>query len=627
MITLRGGDGSDNVGSSLPITVVADAPAAVRRTAAAIIQIINTNDADAKPTKIGFATGSTMIPLYAELVSEYKRGHVSFKNVIGANLDEYAVARDHPESYYTYMHTHLYDHVDINPANVHLPDGSGGINNNSSAASSGSSITRSLDAACAAYEARLKEIGSFDIQLVGIGVDGHIGFNEPPASKDSRVHVEKLDPSTVLVNRPPSQYAITMGIANIMSAKSIIFIATGESKASVMKQLTQSPPDQPNMPASFLKSHPNVMAVCDWDAASKIPAAREEVNKMVRRGIFNSFNDEFVWGKRVLIMSPHPDDDVIGVGGLMARYSKDCEISVMYQTTGRNAVAEASLHHHMTFIESIFKKPTISTKLVAMGIRRAEAKIAAGICGVTDVDFMEMPFYRRKRREKKPPHVEDNDIVAMTRVITEKRPDMIIINGDVDPNHTHVHCKTAILHALMRLQRPVGVANDAADNDSDNSSSDDSVGDADGTDTADASQLEVNEPYGEINATAVAPNAINAETYTEDGGDDAVRGMVHNHTEPIPLYEYCSAWGEFSLSDVSAVIPLTEEHLRIKEEAVRAHESQNPPVAHNGNSTPFHERAVNNPRDALALLKKMGFDYPSHIAGVELLMLNDLSDI
>jgi len=606
---------SSNGDNDFPLTVVANADVAVRRAAGIIIQTINTNNAGNKPTKIGFATGSTMIPLYAELVSEYKRGHVSFKNVVGANLDEYAVASGHHESYRTYMQEHLFNHIDINPDNTHLPNGG----------------NTDLDAACAEYEATLQKIGQLDIQLVGIGVDGHIGFNEPPASKDSRVHVEKLDPSTVLVNRPPSQYAITMGIANIMSAKSIIFIATGESKANIMRKLMRSEADYPDMPASFLKSHTNVIAICDWDAVSRIDMAREEVNKMVRRGALDRFSEDFTWGKRVLIMSPHPDDDVIGVGGLMARHSEDCEISVVYQTTGRNAVGESSLRHHMAFIESIFKKPKISTKLVSMGIRRAEAKIAAGICGITDIEFMEMPFYRRKRREKKPPYIEDNDVVAMIKVIAEKRPDIMIINGDADPNLTHVYCRTAILRALARIQGPADVV-DAAINAGINAGIDTT------TNTPqynlDIARLEVNEPFaddesgdGEGDGGDGGDNVVGDANGDADGvndnGIENTEDTQSTEKERISLYEYCSAWGEFSLSDVSVIIPLTEEQLRTKEEAVLAHESQNPPVAHNGNTTPFHERAVDRPRDALALLKKMGFDYPSHIAGVELLVQNE----
>jgi glucosamine-6-phosphate deaminase len=563
---------------SPPITIVATPEIAARRVANIIICTINTNDNADRPTKIGFATGNTMIPLYKELVGEYKRGHVSFKNVVGVNLDEYTVDKNHPDSYHTYMQQHLYSHVDINPENIYLPNGG----------------DSDISLACKEYETILEELGELDVQLLGIGVDGHIGFNEPPADKNSTVHIEKLDESTVAVNNPPSRYAITMGIANILNSKTIILIATGETKADIICKLLETEADNPLMPASYIKSHPHTTVICDWDAVSKVPLVRDEVNKMVKRGAMNAISEVFTVEKRITITSPHPDDDVIGVGGAMSRYSGDCKMSVIYQTTGRNAVSKSSLRHHDAFVKSIFKKPRISEKLIMMGIRRAEATIAAQLCGVDDVNFMEMPFYKRKRREKMPAHVEDNDVIAMMKIIEEKKPDILIINGDADPNLTHVHCKTAIIRALKRINKDTADLHTAPTG-------------IDMTKTADMESLEIVEEFENANAP-----------YIDDVSNNNNNNDNSGNTK-IVVYEYCSAWGEFSLSDVDVIIPLTAEQMQIKEHAILAHESQNPPIAHNGVVTPFHERARTNARDAMLLLQKMGFDYSDRVVGIELL--------
>jgi len=521
---------------SLPINVVANVDVAVRRAACTIVRIINMNNSVSQPTKIVFATGATMIPLYAELVREYNRGHVSFQNVIGANLDEYDIEPSHPESYHTYMWDNLYRYVDINPNNIYLPTCYLPADSQSTSRENKSEL-------CNKYASTLDTLGPFDIQLLGIGRNGHIGFNEPPCRKDSSVHIVKLAASTCAVNTAPSQYAITMGIADIMKAQRIILIATGEAKADTIVQLIDSQPNNEDMPASFIKSHPNAMMICDWDAACKVDIMREKVNEIVKNGALNNYLS--VFGENastITIMSPHPDDDVIGVGGAMSHLSATHDISVVYQTTGRNAVNKDALLHHKMFLESLGKgRITVSDSLIATNIRRTEATIAAKICGVDDVEFLEMPFYKRKVDDSNAPHVELDDVEYMRDVIKRRNPDILLINGDTDPNHTHNHCRTAVIKAL----------------------------------------------------------------------DD--------NPSPPTVFEYCSAWGEFSLTKVSVIIPLTEQQLQIKERAVLAHVSQNPPIAHNGNATPFHERAVSNPRDALALLIKMGFEYPSHIAGVELL--------
>lgn len=506
------------------LTVVANTHSAARRAVEVITRIINTNDADNITTKIGFATGATMEPVYAELVKQFQLGRVSFKNVIGVNLDEYTVSQSHPQSYHTYMWKHLYSHVDIDNSNIYIPDG-GAQNPQSS---------------CDAYNRTLDAIGPLHIQLLGIGRNGHIGFNEPPATATSRTRIIELASSTTLINDAPSSHAITMGIKDIMNASHIIMIASGSGKADIMREFMNSPADNPHIPASFIKSHPNVTILCDWDAATKIDQVRAEASKIVSRGSID-ITSKLSKIKSIMVWSPHPDDDVIGVGGFMRMVSRTHDMSVVYQTTGRNAVSPSTVAYQREFLNTIFKKHSITDKTIGAAIRRVEAKTAAAICGVTDIIFIEMPFYKRKLKTKQPPFVENDDVETVKNILNEKRPDVIIYNGDSDPSHTHDHCKTAIIRALESMESP--------------------------------------------------PTA----------------------------YEYCSAWGEFSLSHACLLIPLTKHQLKAKKHAILAHESQNPPLVHNGNPTPFHERAIVNARDTLALLKKMGFAYRCDIVGVEVI--------
>ncbi|MDF9824024.1 glucosamine-6-phosphate deaminase [Breznakia sp. PF5-3] len=212
-----------------------------------------------KPTAVlGLATGSSPIGLYGEMIADYKAGNVSYKDVTTFNLDEYVgIAKDHPESYSTFMHKELFDHIDVKEANVHLPYGN-------------------TQADCDAYEKAMSDV-RVDIQVLGIGRNGHIGFNEPGTSFDSLTHIVSLDQKTIEdnarffdndVTKVPKQ-AISMGIATIMKAKKILLIATGENKADAVEAMVNGPIDE-SMPASILQNHDNVVVFVDEAAASKL---------------------------------------------------------------------------------------------------------------------------------------------------------------------------------------------------------------------------------------------------------------------------------------------------------------------------------------------------------------------
>ncbi len=210
---------------------------------------------------LGLATGSSPIGLYQYLINAYKKGEISFKNVKTYNLDEYCeLPREHPESYYSFMHTNLFNHVDILEENVHLP----------------SSLGKDLQKNCQEYSDALNK-ATIDIQLLGIGANGHIGFNEPGTSFDSETLVVTLTEKTRRdnarffdndINKVPT-HAITMGIKNIMNAKEVLLVASGENKAEAIYQLVHGEITE-DFPASALKKHPGVVTVVADEAACSL---------------------------------------------------------------------------------------------------------------------------------------------------------------------------------------------------------------------------------------------------------------------------------------------------------------------------------------------------------------------
>lgn len=214
---------------------------------------IFTKQLQEKPTSIlGLATGGSPVGMYEELVKRQQAGQVSFKDVITFNLDEYVgLDRKSPASYWTFMHEQLFNHVDIKEENIHLPNGK----------------AEDLAEECVAYDARIKEAGGIDLQLLGIGVNGHIGFNEPGTPFESLTNIVELTESTRTENaiyfddpKNVPTHAITMGIQSIMNAKEIVLIAFGEKKLEAIERLKSGIINE-DFPASQLLNHPNVTVI------------------------------------------------------------------------------------------------------------------------------------------------------------------------------------------------------------------------------------------------------------------------------------------------------------------------------------------------------------------------------
>lgn len=212
---------------------------------------------------LGMATGSTPKTLYAELVRLHKEEGLSFKNVITFNLDEYYPMKpDAPQSYHTFMHKHLFQHIDIDPKNIHIPDGT---------------IEKSsMNAYASAYEKAIDDAGGIDLQILGIGLNGHIGFNEPGSSRNSLTRIAALDNSTRLANAyefsnisDVPRLALTMGLSTILKSKKIVLLAFGVSKAEIIRSSIEEKITE-RIPASLLQEHDNCVFHLDQASASKL---------------------------------------------------------------------------------------------------------------------------------------------------------------------------------------------------------------------------------------------------------------------------------------------------------------------------------------------------------------------
>src|SRR5258707_7022239 len=236
---------------------------AIRELASIVVQVIRQRQSEDRRVVLGLATGSTPVKLYQELIRLHREEGLSFRNVVTFNLDEYyGLPPDHPESYRHFMEVQLFRHIDLPANQVHVPDGL---------------IERDkVFEYCARYEAQIADAGGIDIQIVGIGRTGHIGFNEPGSSQDSRTRMVALDRLTRRdaardfrgeANVPA--YAITMGIGTILQAREIRLLAWGESKASILRAAIEGPETE-SVPASFLQHHPDCSACIDQAAANEL---------------------------------------------------------------------------------------------------------------------------------------------------------------------------------------------------------------------------------------------------------------------------------------------------------------------------------------------------------------------
>jgi glucosamine-6-phosphate deaminase len=492
---------------------------------------------------LGLATGSSPIKIYNELVRMHREEALSFSNVITFNLDEYyPMQQDSNQSYVKFMNEFLFNHVDIKRENIHIPNGNIPM--------------EYVENFCLEYEKKIELYGGIDIQILGIGRTGHIGFNEPGSWLTSRTRLVKLDHLTRVdavkdfgkeENVP--YRAITMGIHTIMKARQVFIMAWGTHKASIVQQTIEGEITE-MIPATYLQNHPNVKfyldaaasteltriktpwlaGICNWDdrliakaviwlsLKLKKPLLKLTDEDYINNGlseliaeynsaytlnikIFNKLQHTITgWPggkpnaddtnrperanpakKRVIIFSPHPDDDVISMGGTFLRLvEQGHEVHVAYQVSGNIAVHDSDAWRYAEFMgeyakamgidhpelgkivnkvtKFIDKKESNDTDIKELRmlkgiIRRQEARSAALYCGLSDknIHFLDMPFYETGGVRKNKLTNEDYNLI--TSLLNEVKPHQVYAAGDLaDPHGTHRVCLDAIFEAFDRTK-------------------------------------------------------------------------------------------------------------------------------------------------------------------------------
>ena len=215
-----------------------------------------------RPFVLGLPTGGTPLGTYAELIRRHEAGEVSFRHVITFNMDEYiGLPKEHEQSYYTFMWTNFFSHIDILPENAHILNGN----------------AEDIEAECERYEAKIKEVGGIDLFMGGIGPDGHIAFNEPGSSLTSRTRVKSLTTDTIIANsrffdndlNKVPKTAVTVGVGTVMDAREVMILANGHNKARAIREAVEGPVSQ-RWTITCLQLHPHGIIVCDEEACDEL---------------------------------------------------------------------------------------------------------------------------------------------------------------------------------------------------------------------------------------------------------------------------------------------------------------------------------------------------------------------
>lgn len=492
---------------------------------------------------LGLATGSTPKTLYQELVRMHREEGLSFANVVTFNLDEYyPIDKEALQSYQNFMQRHLFDHVDIHPSNIHIPDGE--------------LLKADVKQHCEQYEREIEAHGGIDLQILGIGNNGHIGFNEPGSSIYSRTRLVNLENSTRMANAyefanisQVPRLAITMGISTILKAKKVVLLAWGAGKAPVIKRAVEGQMTE-QVPASLLQNHSDVQFILDKAAAGELTRYKspwltgeiEWTPKIIKKAVVNmslklkkpllsltnnDYNENGLgdllveagdaydinlkvyymlrdsitgwpggkpnvaipghpersnpYPKRVVIFSPHPDDDIISMGGTFQRlHDQGHDVHVAYQTSGNIAVTDEFVTRFLDFavgfeeiagIENdkskdilqavrqyLAKKKSNQTdtpqiRAIKGLIRRCEARATCRYVGIAEenIHFLNLPFYETGAIEKKP--MDEEDVRITMELFRQIKPHQVFAAGDLaDPHGTHKVCLDVVLEALKRIK-------------------------------------------------------------------------------------------------------------------------------------------------------------------------------
>ena len=592
----------------IPVRVLSDHDSVATEVAARIASIIRERAAEGRAAVLGLATGSTPVGVYRELIRLHREEDLDFSHVVTFNLDEYyPMEPGSMHSYHRFMRENLLDHVNIRPENAHIPRGDLG--------------REAVGAHCEEYEASIVASGGIDFQLLGIGRSGHVGFNEPGSAVESRTRliyldsVTRTDAASAFFGEdavPPE--AITVGVATIMEAREIALLATGEHKSEIVRRAVEGKP-HPDVAATYLQDHPNATVFLDPAAAAGLTRARapwlvetvewtphrlteavlwlsRQTGKPIlhlaaddyrehhlgslvaRRGSAGSINgrvfnemghkirgrSKLPRGRRILVFSPHPDDDVISMGGLLRKLAENRNrVTVAYQTSGNIAVFDHEVRRYLDFakraadavglgdpgrVSSVAKQIARSLAEKRPGdtdvpevshlkriVRETEAVAALEATGLdaSCARFLDLPFYRTGQVRKDPLGEADVDIVLAQ--LEEAKPDIVCAAGDLsDPHGTHRMCLEAVERALARY-----------------------------------------------------------------------RGSAPE------LWLYRGAWQEWSLNEATVLVPLSDRELHLKTQAIFRHESQKDSAPFPGpDPREFWQRVVDRNRGTAEELRALG---------------------
>ena len=515
--------------TKVPTLVFSTSNQAARHIALQIEEIIKQNLIQGKFTVLGLPTGSTPVGLYRELIRMHKIEGLDFSKVITFNLDEYyPLDSTHPQSYRRWMRETFFDHVNIPDNQINIPDGTLAF--------------EKIEEFCINYEKKIRQAGGLDLQLLGIGRTGHMGFNEPGSTRHSRTRLATLDAVT---RRDAAQAffgeenvplrALTMGVGTIMDARKVILMAYGEHNAPIVAKALEGPVSE-NVTASFLQEHQDATYILDQAASKSLSAidrpwavgpvswndtlirkAVIELSLKTGKGLLKLSDDDFrehelyellrehgpasVLGlkvfkqlmdticnepagtdkKTILVFSPHPDDDVISMGGTLIRLvEQGHKVFVAYMTSGNIAVFDHDAWRFTDYaaaFNSLFEideKQTHQVKervrnfldkkvpgqsdtddllKIKSLIRETEARAAALACGIPpeQLEFMNLRFYRTGTIAKAPIHPADIDDIQ--NLIAKLNPYQIYVAGELsDPHGTHRVCAEAIFEAVRRAR-------------------------------------------------------------------------------------------------------------------------------------------------------------------------------
>ncbi len=612
----------------IPTVVLDDHQAVATHVARRIADVIRARNADGRDAVLGLATGSTPIGAYRELIRLHREEGLSFQRVVSFNLDEYyPMPRDSFHSYHKFMWENLFAHVDADPAKVHVP--------------SGSTPRAELDAWCAGYEQAIRDAGGIDIQILGIGKTGHIGFNEPGSGEMSRTRMVHLDAVT---RRDAAadffgedfvpREAITMGVATILEAREIVIIATGEHKARVVRRAVEGPIDI-EVAATFLQRHPATTFYVDtaasveltrvatpwlldeveWTAVRTLEAvtwlsrkvekallkltqrdyAEHQMSSLVARHgspgavnglVFNQLGakirgkSKLPHGRKIVCFSPHPDDDVISMGGILRKLTENGnDITVAYMTSGNIAVFDYDVLRHVDFLERMHRDRGIGGAEVAAltatvrafisgkkpgdvdihevrEVKRLirEAEAISGLetvgLGAANGRFLNLPFYQTGEVKKDP--IGPADVALVRALLEETQPEYVFVAGDLsDPHGTHRMCKEAIDAALAELwpNRTRGA------------------------------KIDVLRRTDDLQVPADAPE----------------------------VWLYRGAWQEWPVTEATWLVPMSQEELRYKIQAIFKHQSQKDSMPFPGqDDREFWQRVEQRNKDTAGILDQLG---------------------